>query len=187
MPYHESAEMTTETSTITATTNTSNDLSHNILENESKIKEDETTLEVDSTPTESAVNKPTQPHPSENTNDVIEDNDDDENEDKNEDDDDDENNESNDLTIVSPDVLSNHIQPPADCGHNRGGCDHECRIVFDNDPSDQVGHPECFCRSGFTLDEEDQRTCHGKFSSLRELINTNQNNQNFSANNHYRN
>lgn len=93
--------------------------------------------------------------------DVDQDGDDDEEEDNDDDDDDNENNESNDLTIAGH---SGSIQQSTDCGANRGGCDHECWIIFDQLPSDErrVGRPVCSCRSGFTLDANDQRTCHGK-------------------------
>lgn len=47
------------------------------------------------------------------------------------------------------------------CGDNRGGCDHECRVIFnENDVQPQI---QCSCYHGFQLDSKDGRTCHGKF------------------------
>ncbi|XP_038117535.1 multiple epidermal growth factor-like domains protein 6 isoform X3 [Culex quinquefasciatus] len=44
------------------------------------------------------------------------------------------------------------------CGDNRGGCDHECRVIFnENDVQPQI---QCSCYQGFQLDSKDGRTCH---------------------------
>lgn len=46
------------------------------------------------------------------------------------------------------------------CDSDRGGCDHECKMVqleWDHEP-----RIECSCFSGFTLDDTDFRRCHGK-------------------------
>jgi hypothetical protein len=47
------------------------------------------------------------------------------------------------------------------CGPDRGGCDHECRVVAD--PERRI---ECSCYSGFLLDELNKRTCHGEYFLL---------------------
>jgi hypothetical protein len=48
-------------------------------------------------------------------------------------------------------------RPALTCGPDRGGCDHECRVV--NDPEARI---ECSCYSGFLLEQADQRSCHGE-------------------------
>lgn len=144
-------------------------------ESENSFKPDMKSGDSPGVETNVTISSTTQIYRNENTNDVFLNNDDDENDDEDEsvdnnEADNDENNESNDLTIVPPDVKTYPIQRPEDCGTDRGGCDHECRILFD-DPNDRVGRKECSCRSGFSLDDDDQRTCHGKFESLHGLFN----------------
>lgn len=46
------------------------------------------------------------------------------------------------------------------CDSDRGGCDHECQMVkYHYDPEPII---QCSCYSGFTLDENDGRRCHGE-------------------------
>jgi hypothetical protein len=52
-------------------------------------------------------------------------------------------------------------KPAVTCGPERGGCDHECRVV--SDPETRI---ECSCYSGFLLDQSDQRTCHGELMKV---------------------
>lgn len=50
------------------------------------------------------------------------------------------------------------------CDSDRGGCDHECKMVkYYYDPEPII---QCSCYSGFTLDENDGRRCHGEKYSL---------------------
>lgn len=156
---------TAATSSTTSTTFTTSAPQMDENEENHELDTEHTSREVvtnNAAPT-AATTSPTTPTttpPNYPTNEVSEDDDEggaeeiyDENDDE-DDDDDDNNNESNDL---------NRLPPDDDCGADRGGCDHECRRVFDNnDPNDRVGRAQCACRSGFTLDDEDQRTCHGK-------------------------
>ncbi|ETN59950.1 hypothetical protein AND_008443 [Anopheles darlingi] len=54
----------------------------------------------------------------------------------------------------------------AACGSDRGGCDHECHMIYrGNEVEPQI---ECSCYRGFLLDRHDGRTCHVKsYSSTR--------------------
>lgn len=46
------------------------------------------------------------------------------------------------------------------CGADRGGCDHECTMVTDeNEVEPRI---QCSCYTGFILDSLDGRTCQGK-------------------------
>lgn len=40
-------------------------------------------------------------------------------------------------------------------------CDHGCRMSYADDQKPN-GRNECFCSTGFVLDANDGRTCHGK-------------------------
>ncbi|XP_040151178.1 fibrillin-2-like [Anopheles arabiensis] len=46
----------------------------------------------------------------------------------------------------------------ADCGPDRGGCDHECRMIYHGNEVEPL--VECSCYRGFLLDARDGRTCH---------------------------
>ncbi|KFB47089.1 AGAP005714-PA-like protein [Anopheles sinensis] len=46
----------------------------------------------------------------------------------------------------------------AACGSDRGGCDHECRMIYHGNEVEPV--VECSCYRGFLLDARDGRTCH---------------------------
>uniref|UniRef100_A0A182SAJ4 EGF-like domain-containing protein n=1 Tax=Anopheles maculatus TaxID=74869 RepID=A0A182SAJ4_9DIPT len=46
----------------------------------------------------------------------------------------------------------------AACGPDRGGCDHECRMIYHGNEVESV--VECSCYRGFLLDARDGRTCH---------------------------
>uniref|UniRef100_A0A182M1C6 Uncharacterized protein n=1 Tax=Anopheles culicifacies TaxID=139723 RepID=A0A182M1C6_9DIPT len=48
----------------------------------------------------------------------------------------------------------------AACGSDRGGCDHECRMIYHGNEVEPV--VECSCYRGFLLDVRDGRTCHGE-------------------------
>lgn len=73
-----------------------------------------------------------------------------ENENENNDNNEVEENHEDSQTEQEPDTLA------VTCSENQGGCDHKCNVI-----DDQI-HCECF--AGFKLDENDGRTCHGKFS-----------------------
>ncbi|XP_035788356.1 uncharacterized protein LOC118464801 isoform X2 [Anopheles albimanus] len=46
----------------------------------------------------------------------------------------------------------------ATCGSDRGGCDHDCHMIYrGNEVEPQI---ECSCYRGFLLDRHDGRTCH---------------------------
>ncbi|XP_050093907.1 fibrillin-1-like [Anopheles aquasalis] len=46
----------------------------------------------------------------------------------------------------------------AACGSDRGGCDHDCHMIYrGNEVEPQI---ECSCYRGFLLDRHDGRTCH---------------------------
>lgn len=65
--------------------------------------------------------------------------------------------------MTDPEVTTT-TSPPAPvvdlCQLGNGGCDHNCRFVKeDHDPEGRV---ECSCFSGFNLNAEDGRTCHGE-------------------------
>lgn len=48
----------------------------------------------------------------------------------------------------------------AACGSDRGGCDHDCHMIYrGNEVEPQI---ECSCYRGFLLDRHDGRTCHGE-------------------------
>lgn len=46
------------------------------------------------------------------------------------------------------------------CQVANGGCDHNCR--FAKEDHDPQGRVECSCFSGFNLNADDGRTCHGE-------------------------
>ncbi|XP_055629527.1 fibrillin-2-like isoform X2 [Toxorhynchites rutilus septentrionalis] len=44
------------------------------------------------------------------------------------------------------------------CGSNRGGCDHECQVIYHENGVRPI--IQCSCYHGFSLDPHDSRTCH---------------------------
>nr|XP_040220897.2 fibrillin-2 isoform X4 [Anopheles coluzzii] len=58
-------------------------------------------------------------------------------------------------STVVPTTPQTHV---ADCGPDRGGCDHECRMIYHGNEVEPL--VECSCYRGFLLDARDGRTCH---------------------------
>lgn len=69
---------------------------------------------------------------------------------------DDDNNENNEIETESQ---HHQVVPSSTCGGNNGGCDHECEMI---DVENDGRRVYCSCYSGFVLDLEDGRRCHGK-------------------------
>lgn len=51
----------------------------------------------------------------------------------------------------SPEIITQNDEGEESCGNDRGGCDHDCRIID--------GVPQCICLPGFELQG---KTCKGR-------------------------
>lgn len=70
--------------------------------------------------------------------------------------------ETNEIPTTPPKITTKNIT--TECGPDRGGCDHVCKMIQLEYESESQIH--CSCYPGFTLNESDGRTCTGKSDRL---------------------